>query len=268
MGVLATTLRRNIGDGTLKDLEERLLDPLPADVASDRGVLVLFGDLVDFVDIDDALLSLLHVAVSGLQQLQNDVLNVFPHVAGFGEGGGVDDGEWHIQHAGKGLCKERLARAGGADQNNIGLAELDFAWLLVEEDALVVVINSDSQFFLCAILSNDVAIQELFDLWRAGQPACRGGSLFAFLVFKNGLANPHALITDVGARIIRGGTDQLLHLLLRLVAEGTAKGLVWAVFLHLFAGLMSGTHPETVLAILGRIFPGRKRISQLCSQSG
>ena len=47
-------------------LEQCLLDALTRDIAGDRRVLRLATDLVDLVDVDDALLSALDVAVSGL----------------------------------------------------------------------------------------------------------------------------------------------------------------------------------------------------------
>src|SRR6185436_5313013 len=52
--MLATALRGNRRDRALEDLEERLLDALAADVARDRRVLALAGDLVDLVDVDDS----------------------------------------------------------------------------------------------------------------------------------------------------------------------------------------------------------------------
>ena len=55
--VLAPALRRNVGDGAFEDLQQRLLDAFARHVAGDRGVLVLAADLVDFVDVDDALLA-------------------------------------------------------------------------------------------------------------------------------------------------------------------------------------------------------------------
>ena len=42
------------------------------------------GDLVDLVDVDDARLGLLDVVVGCLDELQQDVLDVFADVAGFG----------------------------------------------------------------------------------------------------------------------------------------------------------------------------------------
>ena len=96
------------------------------------------------------------------------------------------------------------------------------ARLLVQEDALVVVIDRHRQLLLGAVLPYDVAIEELLDLRRARKPARGGRSLFALLVFQNGLANADALIADIRPRIVRGRTDQLFHLFLRLVTERAA----------------------------------------------
>src|SRR5262249_21491188 len=74
--MLAPALRRDVGDGALEDLEQRLLHALARDVARDRRVLVLAADLVDLVDVDDALLRLLDVAARRLQQLGDGVLDV------------------------------------------------------------------------------------------------------------------------------------------------------------------------------------------------
>ena len=115
MRVLAASLWGHVGHGTLQDLEQRLLDALPGDVAGDGGVLVLAADLIDFVYINNALLAALHVPIGGLQQLQNDILDVFANVSGFGQGGGVHDGERHIQNLGQGLRHKSLAGAGGTD---------------------------------------------------------------------------------------------------------------------------------------------------------
>src|ERR1700688_3026942 len=64
--MLAATLRRNVGHRALENLEQSLLHAFAAHIAGDRRVLVLLSDLVDLVYIDDALLSLLHVAISSL----------------------------------------------------------------------------------------------------------------------------------------------------------------------------------------------------------
>ena len=100
--VLAPALGRHVGDGALDDLEQRLLHALAGDVAGDRRVLALARDLVDLVDVDDAALRALDVVVGGLQQLDDDVLDVLADVAGLGQGGGVGDGERHVEDAWRG----------------------------------------------------------------------------------------------------------------------------------------------------------------------
>src|SRR5262245_46991272 len=69
--MLAAALRRNVRDGPFQNFQQRLLDALAGDVSGDRGVLVLPADLVDLVDIDDALLALLDVAAGGLQKFED-----------------------------------------------------------------------------------------------------------------------------------------------------------------------------------------------------
>src|SRR5215469_7802555 len=243
VGMLAAALGRHIGDGPFENLEQSLLDALTADVAGDGGVFVLLGDLVDFVDIDDALLGFLDVAVGGLQQLQNNVFDVFANVASFGERGGVDDSKGHIEHAGKGLGQQGFSGARRADQKDIGLAELDFARLLVEEDAFVVVVDSDGELLLGAILADDIAVEKLLDFRRARQAARRGGGLFALFVFENRLADADTLVADVRPGVVGRRTDELLHLFLRLVAEGTAERFVWAIFFHVCEGLSPAQAP-------------------------
>ena len=93
MRVLAAALGRHATPGALEDLQQRLLHALAGDVAGDRRVLGLAGDLVDLVDVDDPGLGLLDVVVGGLDQLEQDVLDVLADVAGLGERGGVGDGE-------------------------------------------------------------------------------------------------------------------------------------------------------------------------------
>ena len=105
VGVLAAALRGHIGDGALENLQQGLLDSFARDVPGDGGVLVLLGDFVDLVDVDDALLGFVDVAVGVLQELQDDVLDVLAHVAGLSQRGGVHDGEGHLEHTRERLCQ-------------------------------------------------------------------------------------------------------------------------------------------------------------------
>ena len=108
-GCLRPLCGRHVGDGALDDLEQRLLHALARHVAGDRGVVALAGDLVDLVNVDDALLGAGDIEVGGLEQAQQDVLDVFADVAGLGQRGGVGDGEGHVEDLGEGLGEQGLA---------------------------------------------------------------------------------------------------------------------------------------------------------------
>ena len=150
--------------------EQRLLHAFAGHVTRDRRVLALAGDLVDLVDVDDPGLGLLDVVVGGLDQLEEDVLDVLADVAGFGERGGVGDGERHVEHAGQRLRQQRLAAARRADQQDVRLRQLDVVVVPgAELDALVVVVDGDRQDLLRVVLADDVVVQELVDLTRLGQ---------------------------------------------------------------------------------------------------
>src|SRR4029450_6670782 len=123
--VLAAALRRHVGDRAFQDLQQRLLDAFTGDIARNRRVFVLAADLVDFVDVDDALLPLLDVAAGGLQQLEDDVLDVLADIPRLGQRRGIDDREGNREQLGQRLREQRLASAGRTDEQDVRLRELD-----------------------------------------------------------------------------------------------------------------------------------------------
>ena len=125
LGMLAAALGRDVGDRPFEHLQQRLLHALARHVAGDRDVLAGLADLVDFVDVEDAPLGGLDVEVGGVQQLQQQVLDVLAHVAGLGQRRGVADGEWHVEDAGQSLSQQRLAGAGRTDQQDVRFVDLD-----------------------------------------------------------------------------------------------------------------------------------------------
>src|SRR6185436_14490378 len=117
--MLAAALRRHVGDGAFEDLQQRLLNTLAGHIARDRGILILAADLVDFIDVDDALLALLDVAARGLQQLQNDVFDVLADVACLGQRRRIDYGERNREKLCQCLGEEGLAGAGRTNQQDV-----------------------------------------------------------------------------------------------------------------------------------------------------
>ena len=172
-GCLRAALRRNVGDRAFQNLQQGLLHAFARNVAGDGRVFVLLRNLVDLVDIYDALLRLLDVSIGGLQEFQNNIFYVLTDVAGFGERRGIHNREGHIQHARQSLRQKCFAGTRRADQQNIGFREFDVPGLPIQEDAFVVVVNRDGELLLGFILADDVAIEKRLDLRRAGQALVR-----------------------------------------------------------------------------------------------
>src|SRR5699024_6700 len=109
--VLASALRWDRGLSALEDLQQGLLHAFTGDIPGDRRVLRFAVDLVDLIDVDDAVLGALDVDVRGCDVLEKDVLDVFAHIAGFGQYSGVGNGEGHVEALGQCLGQIRLPRA-------------------------------------------------------------------------------------------------------------------------------------------------------------
>ena len=232
--VLAAALRRHVGDRAFEDLEQRLLHAFARDVARDRRVLVLAADLVDFVDVDDALLALLDVAAGRLQQLEDDVLDVLADVAGLGQRRRVDDREGDREQLGQRLREQRLAGAGRADQQDVRLGELDVvaaARLLLDLDALVVVVDRDGELLLGLFLADDVLVEELLDFLRHRQRRAGAAARLELVVVGDDVvADLDALVADEDRR----ARDQLADVVLILVAERAAEDFAVAGFLAMW----------------------------------
>ena len=102
----------------------------------------------------------------------NDVFDVFTDVTRLGERGRVRNGERDVEHSGQRLGQQRLATAGGSDEENIAFRELDIvlgAFVQAIIEALVVIVDSDREDFLRALLANHVLIKYPLDVHGLGQ---------------------------------------------------------------------------------------------------
>ena len=222
VGVLAPTRGRNGRDRALNDLQEGLLDALARHVAGDGSVLGLAADLVDLVDVDDALLGLLNIAVGLLNEAQEDVLHVLAHVAGLGQGGRIHDGERHVKEAGQAAREVSLTGARGAQQQDVGLGAQHVLVIasLARAHALVVVVHGDRQRTLRTVLADHPRVQEFVDFTRLRKRRRRRRLLLSSqFLFDDLVAQLNALVADIRA----GATDELTHLLLALPTEGALE---------------------------------------------
>ena len=211
MGVLAPALGGHRSRCPFKDLEQRLLDAFTRNIAGDRRVLALAGDLVDLVDVDDAGLSLLDVVISRLDELQQDVLDVFAHVPRLGERRRVGNGERDVEHLCQGLGQERLPAACRAEQQDIGLLQLDVAiGVAASLHPLVVVVDRHREDLLGPLLADHVVVQEIENLRRLGELVEADLGRLGKLLLDDVVTEVDALVADVDAR----AGDELFDLLL------------------------------------------------------
>ena len=227
MRVLPPALRRDVGNRAFQNLQKRLLDAFARHVARDRRVLVLPADLVDLVDVDDALLALLDIAPGGLEQLEDDVLDVLPDIAGLGQRRGIDDGEGDRQQLGERLREQRLARAGRADEHDVRFRQLDIVAaprLLLNLDPLVMVVDRNCELLLRLLLADHVLVQELLDFLRNGQRGSDTPVIEPVVVGDDVVADLNALVADED----RWARNELADVVLILVAERAPQDFVFA----------------------------------------
>ena len=219
--MLATALRRHRRDGAFDQFQQRLLHAFAGDITGDRRVFALARNLVDFIDIHDAVLRLFDIVVALLQQLLDDVFHVLADIAGFGQGGRIGDGKRHIQQSRQGFGEQGFSRAGRADQQDIAFRQLDLIALAARFNALVVVVHRHRQGLLRPMLTNHVLIEHVEDFSRLGQVTARAGDLLFQFFADDVITQFNALITDEHA----GARNQLAHLVLTLPAKGTVENL-------------------------------------------
>src|SRR5918997_162623 len=218
--VLAPVLRRHGGHRALQDLEQSLLYALARDVARDRGVVRLAGDLVYLVYVDDPGLRLLHVEVGGLDKLEQDILHVLAYVAGLGKGRGVGYGERDVEDLGERLGQKRLAGAGRTDQQDVGLLQLGAVrGLRAHLDALVVVVDGDGQDLFRVVLADHVLVEDAVYLPRLGEVVVFQDLGAGELLVDDLVAQLDALVADIDA----GAGYELPDLALALTAEGALQ---------------------------------------------
>ena len=216
MGMFPAALRRHVGHGAFDQFQQGLLHAFPRHVAGNGGAVGLPRDLVDLININDAALGTFDFIVRGLQQFQNNVLDVFSDVPGFGQGGGIGEGKRHVQVIGQGLSQEGFPCSRRPDHQNIALLELDVS-AFIRGDAFIVIVNGDRENFFCAGLVDDVLIQVAVDL--DGFAKFRGKGFFGLLPFlgHDFVAEAHAFVADVHGR----SRNQFAHLIAAFPAERT-----------------------------------------------
>ncbi len=198
----------------------RLLHTLARYVAGDARVVAFSADLVDFVDVDDATLGPLDVVIGILEQLHDDIFDVFADVTGLGERRGVGDRERDIENFRERLCEKRLAATSRPQKEDVRFGQLDVVGRHARVDALVVVVHSHGEDLLGSLLADHVLVENGLDLTWFRDGGRAGIRLVLLDLFRNDVvAQTDALVANVDRR----AGDELLDFLLRFSAKGAAQ---------------------------------------------
>ena len=230
--MLAPALRRHACDRAFEDLQQRLLHAFAGNIARDGSILALAGDLVDLIDVDDALLRAFHVVIRSLDELEQDVLHILAHIARLGQGRGVRHGEGDVQDLRKRLRKHGLAAARGPQHDDVALLQLHIVVRRARVDALVVVVDRNGKRALCVLLADDVLIQNRGNVVRL-RDIRKLHRRSLHIIFQDLAAKLDALIADIDA----WPRDDPMHLILRFAAEGALHGAFLVGFCHSFTSL-------------------------------
>ncbi|MNN01908.1 hypothetical protein D3C81_1145420 [compost metagenome] len=215
MRMFTSALRRNGSDRTFQNFQQRLLHAFAGNVAGNRRILRFTRHFIDFVDVNDAAFRFFHIIISSLNQLQEDILDVFADIAGFGQGSRICDRERYIQDFRHRLGKEGFPRTRRTEQQNVTLLQLDILDLALRVHPLVVVVNRNGQRFLRLLLADDVLVQNIADFLGLRNFLEIQFFLVAKLFFHDFRAQLNAFVAYINA----GSGNKLAYLFLRFAAE-------------------------------------------------
>ena len=199
--MLTSTLRRNVSNRSLKDLQKSLLYTLSGNVSRYGAVFAFSGNFIDLVYIDYSSLGKLNVIIRRLNKSKKNIFHVLTNVTCLCESGCIGDSEGNLKRFCKCLRKVCLSYACRAYKKHVALVKLNiigwlsvfaliFLFLLLIKYALVMIIYGNREGDLSIVLTDNVFIKRLFDLFRLGEgidrhsvKLCRGICIFINKLF-------------------------------------------------------------------------------------
>ena len=182
-----------------------MLHAFAAYVAGNRRIIAFAGDFVNFVDEDNATLGFPDIVVGNLKQTGEKALDVFAYVSCLSEDGCVHDGEGNVEQLRDGACNESLAGTGRSDHYYVALFDFDAVVRLGLVKTFVMIIYSYREIFFRLILTDDILVEECFDLVRLGN-FFQGFFRFGSLVAGSAVSGP-----CTRSCVIPGITDEAEH---------------------------------------------------------
>ena len=159
--MLTASCWRNTSNRTLKNLQECLLNTFTRDVTSNREVLGLTSNLINLIDVDNAYLSTLNIAVSSSDELKQDILDIFTNVTSLSKGCCVSNSKRNLKKTSKRLSKQRFTSTSWAQEQDVGLSNLNvflalLRLIVARKNTAIVVIHRNRHSTLCVFLTHYV----------------------------------------------------------------------------------------------------------------
>ena len=115
--VLTVRAYRHLYLRALQHLQQLLLNGLTADIAS--GHLLFLCDLVNLVDVNNAVLRLLHIVIRCREKFSYNTLNIIADITRLSQRGGICNRQRYIQKLRQRLYQISLTASGRSDQKYI-----------------------------------------------------------------------------------------------------------------------------------------------------
>ena len=225
-------MRRNIGNSSLKNLQQGLLNALTADITCNRRIFGFSRNFVDFIDIYDALFGFFNIVVGRLNKTQQNIFNIFADIARFGKSCGISNCKRNIQDFSKCLGKHCFAYTCGTQKNNIALlyVHVTFSTIIY---SFIMVIYRNAQCNFCVVLPYNVFVEKFFYVVRLRKRFIGLRSVFSD-VFKSAAVFNYLetkFNTVITNAYTAGTGNKLTDFILRFTAKRATHGLTFAVII-------------------------------------
>mmetsp|Transcript_6440 Transcript_6440/g.12722 ORF Transcript_6440/g.12722 Transcript_6440/m.12722 type:complete len:458 (+) Transcript_6440:232-1605(+) len=125
-GVFPSWLLGNIDDVALDDLQERMLNSLPGDIATDADISSRFANLVRFVEVNDSFLASFQILSAFEVELEQNTLNILANIPRLRQTRGIGNDQRDINQLGQCFDQQSLPGASGTDDDDVALIEFAF----------------------------------------------------------------------------------------------------------------------------------------------
>ena len=163
--MLSSPLGWNRSHRPLKDLQQCLLYALAGNISCNRYILRLLCDLIDLINIDNAMLCPFNIVIGSLDQLQENVFHIFTYITCLRQRSGICNGKRHIDYPRQCLGKKGFSGTGRSQHQNVAFLQFD-SQIIACQYPLVMIIHSHRKDLLGLILSDDIIIQKSFQFLR------------------------------------------------------------------------------------------------------